>query len=96
MAGEHHIARLLRLGAISAGLCFVGSLLAEGWPASASQAWLVDLLRKSGMMLLIATPIARLVAAGVMLGTRGEWRYALFTGCIVLLLAVAVGAGFSA
>lgn len=96
LAGEHHIAMILRAGAVCAGLCFAASLCVELLPATEAQGFLIDLLRKAGVALLIVTPIARIVAAGVMLGLKGEWRYALFTGCILLLLAVAVGAGFSA
>lgn len=94
--GEHTIARVLRMGALLAGLMFVASLIAESFPASAMQAYTVDLLRKGGMTLLIVTPVGRLIAAGVALGIKGEWRYAAFSACILLLLAVAITAGFAA
>ena len=96
IAGEQHIARLLKLGALVAGACFGGSLLLEALPESTLQAYAIDALRKSGVVLLVATPILRLVAAGTILGLRGEYRYTLCAATILLLLSLAIGMGLAA
>ncbi len=92
--GDRAIAMLLRAGAVSVGVCFVASIVVSMFPASPVQGWLVDYFRQSGVVLLIVTPALRLVAAGVVLGVHGEWRYAAYAACILLLLALAVAAGF--
>ena len=94
--GDAILARVLRTGAVLSGLCFAGSLLLELLPASSSQAYAIDALRKGGITLLVLTPLVRLVAAGVLLGLRGEWRFALYAASVLLLLALAIGTGMSA
>ncbi|MGA9519835.1 MAG: hypothetical protein WBV82_00140 [Myxococcaceae bacterium] len=94
--GDRAIAMLLRAGAVSVGLCFVASIIVSMFPATPVQGWLVDYLRQSGVVLLIVTPVLRLVAAGVLLGVHGEWRYAAYAAFILLLLAIAAAAGFEA
>lgn len=96
MAGDRHIARVLKMGAVLAGACFASSIALELLPPSAMQGYMIDVLRKGGVMMLVATPIIRLVAAGVMLGLKGEWRYTLFAVCILMLLSLAIGLGLSA
>jgi hypothetical protein len=91
--GEQVVARVLRTGAIFSGMCFIASLFAEALPQSTHQAYAVDGLRRAGIALLVATPVVRLVAAGMLLALKGEWRYALYAACILLMLAVALGAG---
>ena len=93
--GENLIARLLRTGAVLSGLCFAASIALELLPQSESQGYAIDVLRKTGISLLVLTPVLRLVAAGVLLGLRGEWRFAIYAATILLLLALAVGAGMS-
>lgn len=96
MSGEQAISAVLRTGAILSGLCFLTSLVIELFPPSVPASIAVELLRKGGVALLIVTPVLRLIAAGVVLGMRGEWRYTLYAACIVLLLAVAITAGLAA
>lgn len=96
MAGEAHIARLLRTGAVLAGLCFFISLVLGALPQSPATAYAIDALRKGGVVLLVVTPILRLLAAGVLLGLRGEWKYTIYAACILLLLCFAVAAGLAA
>jgi hypothetical protein len=93
--GEIVIARLLRTGAVLSGMCFGGSLLLELLPLSTSQAYAIDALRRGGISLLMLTPLVRLVAAGILLGMRGEWRFALYAASVLLLLALAIGSGMS-
>ena len=96
LEGDVIIARLLRTGAVFSGVCFAGSLLLELVPPSGAQAYAIDALRKGGISLLVLTPLVRLVAAGILLGVRGEWRFALYAATVVLLLALAIGTGMSA
>ena len=96
LEGDVIIARLLRTGAALSGMCLAGSLLLELWSPSSTQAYAIDALRKGGISLLVLTPLARLVAAGILLGLRGEWRFALYAATVLLLLAVAIGTGMSA
>lgn len=96
MSGEQLISRVLRTGAIMAGLFFLTSIGLDLLPQTVETAAAVEVLRKGGVAILIATPVLRLIAAGVVLGVRGEWRYTLYAACIVLLLSVALAAGLTA
>jgi uncharacterized membrane protein len=95
LEGDIIIARLLRAGAVLSGLCFAASIVLDLLPQSHAQAYALDALRRAGVSLLVLTPVTRLVAAGVLLGLQGEWRFALYASSIVLLLALALGAGMS-
>lgn len=95
-AGERWIARILRGGAVLSGAMFLGSLAMEALPQSQPVQVAIDTLRKGAASLLLVTPVARLVAAGTMLGLRGEWRYTACAAGVLGLLALAVGAGISA
>jgi len=94
--GDKIIARVLRTGATTAGICFVVSIVANLLPASEAQGWVVDFFRRSGITLLIVTPVMRLIAAGVMLGLKGEYRYTVYAATILLLLSFAMAAGLAA
>ncbi len=97
--GERQVARLLRTGAMLAGGAFVLSIVLELIPFAPAraelQAQVVVGLRKVGVILLVLTPILRLVTAGVMLGLRGEWRYSAYGALVLVLLGVAVWLGAS-
>jgi hypothetical protein len=95
LEGDVVIARLLRSGAVLSGLCFAASILLEVLPETHSQAYAIDVLRRGGISLLVLTPVLRLIAAGVLLGLHGEWRFAVYAATIVLLLSLALGAGMS-
>lgn len=94
MAGERYIARVLKTGALLAGACFALSVVLEILPTGLAQGYVIDALRKGGLMLLVVTPIVRLAAAGVMLGLRGEYRYTVCATLVLLLLAMTLAAGF--
>ena len=96
LTGERVIGQLLRGGAVLSGSMFAGSLVLEALPQTQPVAVAIDTLRKGAASVLLVTPVVRVVAAGAMLGVRGEWRYTLFAGGILVLLAVAVGAGMVA
>jgi uncharacterized membrane protein len=93
MDGERAIALVLRTGALLAGLCFLASILLEALPAPLAQD--AELLRAAGATLLVVTPVARLVVAGVALGIRGEYRYSTYAAVILALLMAAAGLGFT-
>jgi uncharacterized membrane protein len=94
MDGERTIAMVLRAGAIMAGVCFLASILLEVVP-DAPLVQDADLLRAAGATLLVVTPVARLVVAGVALGRRGEYRYTTFAAIVLVLLFAAAGLGFT-
>jgi hypothetical protein len=96
IGGTKLIAGLLRSGAVAAGGMFVASLLLEALPESQTTSIGIDLLRKGGASILIATPVVRLVVAGGTLGVRGEWKYAAIAAAIHGQQRVAVGAGVAA
>lgn len=90
---ERLVGRILRMGALGSGVLFASSLVVEMLSAAESSAVAADFLRKAAGSVLLVTPIARLVVGGTLLGVRGEWRYALYAGGILFLLAVALGTG---
>lgn len=94
--GERLIGRLLRTGAILSGAMFLSSLGLELLPASPKAIIAADMLRKSGLAVLVVTPIARLATGATLLAFKGEWKYALYGAGVLGLLALAVGAGFGA
>lgn len=75
---------------------FLTSVGLEALPAEPRLVVAIDLLRKVGLAVLVVTPIARLATAGTILALKGEWRYALYGAGVLLLLALAIGAGFGA
>jgi hypothetical protein len=76
------------------GALFAVSLVLEMLPASAHAGVAVNLSRKWGASLLLATPVVALVAAGGWLALRREYRYAALAGAVVTLLGLALRAGF--
>lgn len=94
--GERAIARILRIGALGSGGLFFASLVLELLPTSQTTSVAIDTLQKLAASLLLATPAVRLGVAGVMLGLRGEKRYALYAAGVLALLGLAIGAGIRA
>ena len=94
MDGERVIALVLRAGALLAGACFAASIAVQAIPALPLQQD-AELLRAAGATLLVVTPVARLVVAGVALGIRGEYRYSTYAAVILVLLIAAAGLGFA-
>ena len=79
------LARLLRIGSLlAAGLLsagIAGMLLGQGV--------LAPRLINAGLVVLLGTPVMRVVAAGVVFVREREWHFALF--CLVVLVAIAAG-----
>ena len=94
--GEKAIARVLRTGALASGALFFLSLVIEALSVSQKMSTTADVLRKCAASLLLATPVARLLVAGTTLGLAGERKYALYSACVLGMLAMAIRAGFSA
>jgi hypothetical protein len=89
------MARLLRAGAWTSGALFAAALFLETLPVSAHAKVAIDILRKTGASLLLATPVVALVAAGAWLARRGEYRQAALAAAVVGLLGIALGVGFA-
>lgn len=94
--GERWVARLLRAGALASGALFLASLGLELLPATELLQAASAGLRRAAALVLLATPLLRLVAAGIVLGLRGEWRYAVYAAAVLALLALAALTGLSA
>ncbi|MGQ0506996.1 MAG: DUF1634 domain-containing protein [Myxococcaceae bacterium] len=95
-AGDGYLAGIFRAGAYSSGLLFGAALLLQLLPTNQLTSVAMDHLERGGVFMLVVTPVARLIASGVMLGAKGEWRYALYAAGVLTLLGMAVGAGFRA
>lgn len=90
MGGEALIAGVLRAGALASGALFLASL---GLGALPGQEEIVEPLRQLAVLTLVSTPMVRVIASGVLLGLRGEYRYAAYAAFVLALLGVALAAG---
>lgn len=84
---EERIGRLLSVGtAVSSGLLAVGLLLsiAGGPPAIASS------LLTAGLVVLIATPIGRVIASAVGFTLQRDWQMVMMTGLVLASLALSL------
>ena len=80
------LARLLRLGSIVAAF-----LLAVGIGAMLlGHTVLAPRIITAGLLTLLATPIMRVVVAGLIFARDRDWRFAFF--CLVVLCALVAGA----
>lgn len=82
---ELTLARLLRIGSLIAAALIavgIGSMLL-GHDQSASK------LITVGLLVLMATPIMRVVTAGLIFIREKDWRFACF--CLVVVCALAAG-----
>jgi uncharacterized membrane protein len=87
---ERVVGVVLRAGVVASSACLtIGlllSLLTNGGPVAA---WLLN----AGIVILLATPVARVVVSTVEYLTEGDWRFAVLTGIVLLeLIASAVAA----
>lgn len=82
---EDSLAKMLRLGsAIAAGLITSGILvMLTGNEATANG------LIVAGLITLMATPVMRVVVAGVVFVRDKDWRFAFF--CLVVICSILVG-----
>lgn len=93
MGAERIISRLLRAGAVMSIGLFAGSVLLEAAPQTEAVSVAVDLLRKAGLVVLLVTPLARLMTSSAVLAAKGELRYAMYGAGVLVLLAISLSAG---
>ncbi len=82
---ERILAKVLRLGSIAAGVMLaigIGTMLATG------SALAVHLIT-AGLIILLLTPVLRVLVAAVVFCRERDWLYALF--CLVVLGALVAG-----
>lgn len=85
---EMVLARLLRIGSLIAAL-----LLGAGITIMLlGQTELAPKLITAGLLVLLGTPVLRVVAAGVIFVKEGDWHFAAFS--LVVLCAMAAGVYF--
>jgi uncharacterized membrane protein len=86
---ERSIAIVLRVGVIASS-----AMLAAGLVLSfAGLAGLSHLLMQTGILILLCTPMARVVISTVEYATAGEWTFAALTAIVLLEL---IGSGVAA
>jgi uncharacterized membrane protein len=83
---ERTIGVVLRVGVVASSVCFgVGLALAlAGRPAAA------DTLLQVGIVVLLATPVARVVVSVVEYAQERDWTFTVLT--LIVLVELAVGA----
>ncbi len=82
---ETHVGRILRAGALlSTAILVLGLALHVALPASN----LSDTVLRAGLIILIATPVARVVASVVDYSLQRDW---LFAGLTLAVLVVLLG-----
>lgn len=79
------LARLLRVGSIIAALLVGAGIAASATGGTA----LAPRLITAGLLVLLATPIMRVLVAALVFVRQREWHFALF--CFVVLCALAAG-----
>jgi uncharacterized membrane protein len=84
---EERLGRLLAVGTTSSTILLAVSLafllIAGGRPY-------VDLILNAGIVVLIATPVARVVTSTVIYIVQRDWHMVLMTGLVLLSLALSV------
>jgi uncharacterized membrane protein len=84
---EHHLARLLVTGvSVSAGLLCVGLALWLASPDSRAALWLLN----AGLVVLMATPVLRVVVSVVEYVRMRDWFFVAITILVLVELTVTV------
>ena len=83
---EMVLARLLRFGSIIAAILLAAGILSM----LLGHTELAPRIITAGLLALLATPIMRVVAAGMIFARDRDWRFAFF--CLVVLCALVAGA----
>ncbi len=83
---ERAIGRVLRLGVLTATVCLAAGLLLAltGMPT------FPDVLLRAGLMLLLATPVARVIVSVVDYLREHDWLFVTLTVIVLLQLAASV------
>lgn len=90
---ESALGRLLGIGVLASTACLaLGLALSLLRPAGGAQRSLLTM----GLLLLMATPIARVAASAFTYTRRRDWLFAALTGIVLLELFASVAAAFHA
>jgi len=87
---ERIIGRVLRAGVTTSSVCLAVGLL---WAMAAETSSMPRLLMQTGIIVLLATPVARVVVSVAEYVVERDWPFATLTAIVLLeLLASAVAA----
>lgn len=81
---ERSIAIVLRAGVVASSACLAIGLVL----ALAGMAAVANVLLQIGIVVLLCTPIARVVISTIEYSVSGEWRFAVLTGIVLIELTV--------
>jgi len=84
---EARLGRVLRFGVRASSLCLGGGLLVS---LASSDATLGNWLMTIGLVLLMATPVARVAVSVVDYAVHRDWPFFILTGIVLLELAAGV------
>lgn len=84
---EVRLGLVLRAGVVVSTACLAAGLLLG---LARPEAWLVHALLNSGLVLLLATPVARVAVSVVEYGRARDWTFALLTGLVLVELLAGV------
>jgi uncharacterized membrane protein len=84
---EERLGRILGLGTIFSTVVFTAGLVA--WLVAGGRPF-VDRLLNAAIVVLIATPVARVVASTVLYVVQRDWDMVLMTTLVLLSLALSV------
>jgi uncharacterized membrane protein len=90
---ERIIGRVLLVGVVTATACLAAGLALSLVPAMSRPA---DMLLSAGLVVLLATPIARVAASVVVYIAERDWLFFALTCAVLAELAVAVAAAVRA
>lgn len=89
---ERQIGRLLRFGAFAATAVLAAGLVGHiAFPASAAP----DPILRAGLILLMATPVARVVASVIDYVHQRDWLFAALTAAVLVVLLGSLVYGIS-
>lgn len=84
---EERLGTILRVGVYASSVCLgVGLLLSLTTNAVAVSGWLMT----AGLLMLIATPVARVAASVVEYGVHRDWTFFILTAIVLLELSAGI------
>jgi uncharacterized membrane protein len=81
---ERVVGRVLRVGVTTSSVCLAAGLILSLLPAPAA---LVSALLQTGLVVLLATPVARVIVSIVEYVVERDWTFAMLTAVVLLELA---------
>jgi uncharacterized membrane protein len=88
---EVAVGRLLGAGVLASTICLAGGLVTT---VARGDSGAGRLLLSCGLVLLMATPVARVVASAISYARRRDWLFAILTLIVFLQLAASVIVAF--